>query len=324
MTKPNYNAPRISPSRYNRVTSPLQIPSYRTSSPIVTQLVFNEGVKVISGAFRTAPREALHELTRVLPARHYFDKLTHTTALRLYHVPPESQLLAHLGPEWGQGTLGGPHPSNPGGVVTYHLCSVGPRRSAWRPTALEALGKQVPFDGPKANIMAVPPWEVPNWGARLNHIGTGRPNARKEWVNDLYGSLPISDLTIVMVAGTISKQGRYDDLMVGGAAATLTTGLGKEKIQRTRRWCLGAGVMQHDIDLFALANVAKWIDTYYTERNPPQHIYILCRNSSALEAITNIQAPVAQPHSSNFHIALTAFCSRHRDTGITLVWSPVS
>lgn len=47
------------------------------------QLVFNEGVKVISGAFHTAPREPLHEFTRVLPAHHYFDKLTHTSALRL-------------------------------------------------------------------------------------------------------------------------------------------------------------------------------------------------------------------------------------------------
>ena len=127
-----------------------------------------------------------------------------------------------------------------------------------------------------------------------------------------------------MVAGTISKQGCYDNLMVGGAAATLTTGLGNEKIQHTRRRCLSTGVMQHDIDPFVLANAAKWIDTYYIERTLPQHIYILCRNSSALEAITNIQAPAAQPHSSNFHTALTAFCSRHRDNSIMLVWSPVS
>ena len=82
--------------------------------------------------------------------------------------------------------------------------------------------------------------------------------------------------------------------------------------------------MQHDVDLFALANAAKWIDIYYTERIPPRHIYIMCRNSSALTAITNIRAPAAQPHNSVFHTALTAFCSRHRDNGITLVWSPVS
>ena len=112
--------------------------------------------------------------------------------------------------------------------------------------------------------MAVAPWE-----ARLNHMGPTRPNVRKEWVNDLYGSLPTSNLAIVTVAGTVSKQGRYDDLMVGGAAAIITTDLGGEKVQRTRRWCLGTGVVQHDADLFALANAAKWIDIYYTEFSPP-------------------------------------------------------
>ena len=60
------------------------------------QLVFNQGVKVISGAFHTAPQETLHELTHVLPARHFFDKLTHTSALCLLRVPWSSQLLARL------------------------------------------------------------------------------------------------------------------------------------------------------------------------------------------------------------------------------------
>ena len=61
------------------------------------QLVFNEGVKVISGTFQTTPHEPLHELTRVLPARHFFDKLTATSALGLYHVPVTSQLRSCLG-----------------------------------------------------------------------------------------------------------------------------------------------------------------------------------------------------------------------------------
>ena len=64
------------------------------------QLVFNEGICLISGAFRTAPREPLHVLTQVLPARHFFDKLTHTSALCLTHMPVMSKLLARLGPDW--------------------------------------------------------------------------------------------------------------------------------------------------------------------------------------------------------------------------------
>jgi hypothetical protein len=44
------------------------------------QKVHNNMVKVVSGAFRTAPREALLQLTRMLPMRHHLDKLTHTSA----------------------------------------------------------------------------------------------------------------------------------------------------------------------------------------------------------------------------------------------------
>ena len=64
------------------------------------QLVFNEGVKIILGGFCTALWEALHKLTRVLPAHLFFDKLTQTSALRLYHIPPTSQLFPCLGGNW--------------------------------------------------------------------------------------------------------------------------------------------------------------------------------------------------------------------------------
>ena len=64
------------------------------------QRVQNEMVKIVSGAFRTAPREALLQITRMLPMRHHLEKLTHTSALRLYRLPRASQLLRRLGPQW--------------------------------------------------------------------------------------------------------------------------------------------------------------------------------------------------------------------------------
>ena len=64
------------------------------------QMVQNEMVKVVAGSFRTAPQEALLEITRMLPMRHFLSKLTHTSALRLYRLPQASQLLHRLGPEW--------------------------------------------------------------------------------------------------------------------------------------------------------------------------------------------------------------------------------
>jgi hypothetical protein len=56
---------------------------------------------------------------------------------------------------------------------------------------------------------------------------------------------------------------------------------------------------------------------------PPTHIYILCRDHGALQHITKIRSLDGQDHILTFHRALTSFCSFHRDTGITLVWSPV-
>jgi hypothetical protein len=205
------------------------------------QPIFNEGVKVIAGAFRTAPREALHELTRVLPARYYFDKLTHTSALRLYRVPPTTQLLPRLGDDWRSRVLDDPHPTdNHEEQVTYHLQSIGPKRSTRRHTALEALSERIPFDGPQTNIVAVAPWEVPNWEARLNHVGLSRSINRKEWVDDLYLSLAHSHTIIMNIAGAVSNHGRCDSEMVGGAAATMTMDAEEgAPRQLTRRWCLG-------------------------------------------------------------------------------------
>jgi hypothetical protein len=63
--------------------------------------------------------------------------------------------------------------------ATYHIPRTGLRRSAQRPTALEALGARVPADGPRADVVAIAPWEVPNWEERLNDMGVVRPQDRK-------------------------------------------------------------------------------------------------------------------------------------------------
>ena len=288
-----------------------------------TQLVFNEGVKIISGAFRTAPREALHELTRILPARLFFDKLTQTSALRLYRIPPTSQFFPRLGGDWVDIILGERQPSNAGAVV-YNVTQTRPTRPIQRPTALEALGARVPADGPRANVVAIPPWEVPIWEAKLNHMGAACPQERKKWVDNLYEGLPTSSASIINVAGTVSNQGRFDDLIVGGSAATLTTYEDGEVRNQTKFWALGTGVVQNDVALFGLAKAAEWLNHFYTDRAPPEHIYILCQNTSALQGITKVSSYDNQTSILLFHQLLTSFCSQHRDVDITLAWSLVN
>ena len=64
------------------------------------QRVQNEMVRMVTGSFRTAPRGDLLHITRMLPMRHFIEKLTHTSALCLYRLPRDSQLLRRLGPDW--------------------------------------------------------------------------------------------------------------------------------------------------------------------------------------------------------------------------------
>ena len=199
------------------------------------------------------------------------------------------------------------------------------RRHGQRPTALEALGARVPADGPRADVVAVPPWEVPIWEARMNHMGTTRPQERKRWVDDLYKGLNSSDAAIINVAGTISNQGRFDNLMVGGSAATLTTpGKGGVARDRTKQWGQGTDVVQNDVALFGLAKAAEWLQHYYAERPLPKHVYFLCQNSSALQGITKVLSHDNQNSVLLFHRSLTTFCSQHSQVGVTLVWSPVN
>jgi hypothetical protein len=57
------------------------------------QTVQNEAVHIISGTFRTTPREPLHQLLSIFPINLHLDMITQDTALRFYKAPKCSQLL---------------------------------------------------------------------------------------------------------------------------------------------------------------------------------------------------------------------------------------
>jgi hypothetical protein len=62
--------------------------------------VQNKMVKIVTGSFHTAPRETLLQITHMLPMHHFLEKLTYTSALRLYRLLRGSQLTRCLGPNW--------------------------------------------------------------------------------------------------------------------------------------------------------------------------------------------------------------------------------
>jgi hypothetical protein len=211
------------------------------------QRVQNEMVKQVTGAFHTAPREALLHLTRMVPMRHYIEKLTYTSALRLYRLPRSSQLLRRLGQDWyvpGQGDL----PL----VVARSRALPGKRNQ--RPTALEALALKVPSSGPKVDVTVLAPWEVPNWVDHVSYMGVETPFVRKSWIRDLLAlGADSSTMFIHVVAATCNREA--EELgVVGGAAATYARG-GNPITWHS--WAVGSELTQFDADAFALARTAE-------------------------------------------------------------------
>jgi hypothetical protein len=278
------------------------------------QKVHNDMVKVVSGAFRTAPREALLQLTRMLPMRHHLDKLTHTSALRLYRLPRASQLLRRLGPHWYV-------PGRSDHPLVVARASTGAGRSTQRPTALEALAARIPSDGPRVNVTSVPPWEVPNWVGQLSFMGVVSPWVRTAWTRDLTHSVEGLSILISHAAAVLSNRGRYDDRVAGGAAATFSVGGSPLSILG---WSIGDRLTQFDADVFAIAKTAEALACYYTEGVPtPDNIFILSPSSSALMAVKNPRSTSSQSASLMFHQALTTLTLHHRATRFYLVWTPV-
>ena len=80
------------------------------------QVVHNEMVRMVAGAFRTAPCDALTILTRMLPMKHYIDKLHYTSALAALQatqdVPSSAAARPSLARTWPWGSpFGSSHKS---------------------------------------------------------------------------------------------------------------------------------------------------------------------------------------------------------------------
>jgi hypothetical protein len=199
----------------------------------MVQRVQNDMVNQVTGAFRTAPCEALLHFTCMILMKHFIEKLTYTSALRLYRLPRVSQLLRRLGTDWyapGQGDLPLPVPRS----------RVLPGKHNQRPTALEALTLKAPSAGPKVDVVAIAPWEVPNWVEHVSYMGVENPYKRKTWIRDLTAASPgTSTLLIHLAAATLNREAEGLDV-VGSAAATYSRG-GVEITSHD--WVIGSELM---------------------------------------------------------------------------------
>jgi hypothetical protein len=290
------------------------------------QQVQNEMVKVVTGSFHTAPRETLLQITRMLPMCHFLKKLTYTSTLRLYRLPCQSQLLQRLGPSW--------HPMDQVNLLLLvqrtgygnHLTLLPegvdqPVNSRiLHPTVLEALTQRVPSWGPRVDIVAVCPWEVPNWVANLTYMGVVCPHTWKAWIRDLMISCEGWNTMIIHTAACITTCVVCDLTEVGGAAASYSVGNGPLNMHS---WTIGSELTQFDADAFAIARTAETLAEYYTEEViPPVNFFLLSNNTLALQVVKNPRSVKAHAVALHFHKALTLLTMRHRQVSYFLVWAP--
>jgi hypothetical protein len=277
------------------------------------QRVQNDMVKQVMGAFRTAPREALLHFTRMVPMHHYVEKLTYTSALRLYRLPRPSQLLSRLGPDWyvaGQGDL----------PMVVARSRALPGKHNQHPTALEALALKVPSSGPKVDLTVLAPWEVPNWVDHVSYMGVETPYIRTNWIRALTASNTDSSTMFIHVAAATCNREAEELGVVGGVAATYAHG---GNPITWHLWAAGSELTQFDADAFALARTAEVLAGSYSDRvAPPLTIYLFNASSPAIQAVKNPRSIKAHAYALRFHKVLTTLFLSHRDVHIILCWAP--
>jgi hypothetical protein len=106
-----------------------------------------------------------------------------------------------------------------------------------RPTVLEALAQRVTSWGPKVDVVAVSPWEVPNWACRLTYMGVVSPHVRRNWIRDLAISCEGWNAMISHTAACITSRVVGDLTVIGGAAATFSVGGGP---LNAKAWTIGS------------------------------------------------------------------------------------
>jgi hypothetical protein len=89
---------------------------------------------------------------------------------------------------------------------------------------------RVPSGGPKVDITAVAPWEVPNWVEHVSYMGVENPCVRKAWIRDLTVAEKGSNTMLIHLAAATLNREAEGLGVVGGAAATYSRGGRKSPI----------------------------------------------------------------------------------------------
>ena len=282
---------------------------YRGQVGLVKQLqgAQNEAVRVITGAFKMAPREPLHQLIAILPFDLRIQMLMKNSALRLYRLPRESQLLKRLGGPWSSPREGDlPLPCTPARNRRVH-------------TRLTALAQLVPPDGPRLRPHALPPWGGWNWGNHLTqdtrvHQGEELP----PWIAQIKAGMALDTMLTLFCRGALSNHDREDDRPMGVTSVVVYLD-GKELAHSERQ--LGATVSEFDAELAALESGALLAQSLLVTQ-PHLQITLLCPNPSAISAILNVGPHPGQRFSLSFKLTTDNLLSHRHNLRVAITWAP--
>jgi hypothetical protein len=169
------------------------------------QVVQNEAIKIISGAFRTTPREPLHHLLNIFPIDLRLRMLTDNSAMRLYRLQKASQVLIRLGKDW--------HPTPGHSIPT-------PTRTKAN-TALRALASRVDPDGPHIESFPNTPPGTPNWEGRVTILPIPPRDERRDQTAHLVDLRVAGTIPLIFINAAYTNKGRHDDKSLGAAVAVL-------------------------------------------------------------------------------------------------------
>ena len=265
----------------------------------------NAAVRHIAGAFRTTPVDPLHQLMGIMPIDLRISILIKNAALRLYRLPPNSQLIARAPGPWGQPRAG-----------LIPLPVLPPRRNYV--SNLRSLAGPLPKT-PRIDALAAPPWQLDFASPRLscNHR-VRHGDERKTWSDAVNASLSLPNHLTIFSRGSKSNWHREDNLQPAAGIAVLFKD-GQECGQSTRT--LGNTATDFDADLCALTIAAALAKNFLT-LHPSHHVTIYSTNPAAIQAITNLRPPAGQFFALEFRSSLTEIFASSRTTRVSLEWCP--
>ena len=263
------------------------------------QVVQNEGIRLLAGAFRTTPREPLQHLFNILPMDLRLRMITDNVALRLYRLQRSSQVLLRLGGAWA------PDPGEP--IPT-------PARKAAK-TALRAMANRISARGNRVEAFPELPEGAPHWNGKVSALPPVPREGQTAHTTHLLRQRTEGKTPQIFMTGILSNKGRHDDISVAATAATL--------YHKQTEWghtesILGDKLTQADAENEALRSALALLGDFVKDTNYEGPIQLITGTPTALSHFINFSQHATQHASVEFAWKIDSLLKTHPQITISL------